>query len=281
MNQVFDFNRWLLLVGKHWGENRKKYLLSLVAIVSLMIIWFSFIFLIEFQRPFVEEMQVATYYIGMGIAGCLFGSFLFAEAASGPKAMHFISVPASALEKLLTALFYGVLLFFICYTAIFYLVDFLMIKIGNSILADHWKEHNLSQTLRPMSVTNVFTGPAGSGEGMPDIFFYFMVIYINLQSAFILGSIYFPGYSFIKTSIALLVVFLFMVFLVVTVMDNFMPRGSFDDGFFSYRIWEGDSFARGVKLPDWMAATLKYLFMYGFLPLFWFATYYRLKEKEV
>src|SRR5690349_5648770 len=112
MNQVFDFKRWLLLVGKHWSENRKKYLLSLVAILALMVIWYSFILLIEHQNPYPEEMQAATYFIGMAIAGCLFGSLFFGEAASGPKAMHFLSVPASAFEKLLISLLYGVILFF-------------------------------------------------------------------------------------------------------------------------------------------------------------------------
>lgn len=47
MNQVFDFKRWLFLVGKHWGENRKRYLLSLVALAALMIIWYIFVMLIE------------------------------------------------------------------------------------------------------------------------------------------------------------------------------------------------------------------------------------------
>src|SRR5688572_10758081 len=113
MNQVFDLKRWLLFAGKHWSENRKKYLLSLVAMVALMVIWYSFVLLIERVNPYPEEMQVGTYYIGLAIVGCLFASLFFSEVGSGPKAMHFLSVPASTFEKLLNALFYGVILFFI------------------------------------------------------------------------------------------------------------------------------------------------------------------------
>lgn len=282
MNQVFDFNRWLLLVGKHWGENRKKYLLSLVALAALLIIWYLFVMLIEMGTPFVEEVQVATYYVGIAIVGCLFGSLVFAEAASGPRAMHFISVPASILEKLLCALLYGVVLFFVCYTVIFYLVDFAMIKISNSILEQYWKEREPTREFVATRLTNVFTKPGNQGSDFPNIFFYFLLIYINGQSAFILGSIYFNGYSFVKTSIALLVIFLAVIFYMANILDGFMPPGHFGEGFFSYVIpGENGGPERGARLPQWMASTIKYLLMYGFLPLLWSATYFRLKEKEV
>lgn len=282
MNQVFDFKRWLFLVGKHWGENRKKYLLSLVALAALMIIWYIFIMLIERRKPFEEEMQVGTYYVGLAIVGCLFGSLIFGEAASGPRAMHFLSVPASLVEKLLCALLYGVVLFFLCYTIIFYLVDFTMIKLSNGILEQYWKERDPSYVFQATNVTNIFTKPTNEGPDLPNIFFYFLVMYINLQSAFILGSIYFSGYSFIKTAIALLVVFLLVIFYMANILDGFMPRGHFGNGFFTYVIpGEDGEPSRGARLPEWMQVSIKYLLMYGFLPLLWFATYFRLKEKEV
>lgn len=282
MNQVFDFKRWLFLVGKHWGENRKRYLLSLIALAALMIIWYIFTMLIERKFPFFEEMQVSIYYVGMAITGCLFGSFIFAEAASGPKAMHFMSVPASIVEKVLCALLYGVVLFFICYTVIFYLVDFTMIKLSNGILEQYWKERDPSYVFVATKVINVFTKPTGAGPELPNIFFYFLLIYINLQSAFILGSIYFSGYSFIKTCIALLVVFLLVIFYMANMLDSFTPQGHFGDSFFTYIIPGKDGEpSRSASLPEWMQISIKYLLMYGFLPLLWLATYFRLKEKEV
>lgn len=281
MNQVFDLKRWLLLVGKHWSENRKKYLLSLVAMVALFVIWYSFVLLLERQNPYPEEMQVATYYIGLAIVGCLFASMFFSEVASGPKAMHFLSVPASIFEKLLNAFFYGVVLFFICYTLIFFLVDFTMIKIANGLAERYWSEHDPSRVWRRMEVANPFGKPYGAGPELPNIYFYFLLIYINLQSAFILGSVYFPGYSFIKTCISLLVLFLFVVFYFVFLANSLMPPGGFSDGFFAYSIREEGAVVRGSILPLWTRVTLTYLFKYGFLPLLWFATYFRLKEKEV
>ena len=283
MNQVFDFNRWLLLMGKHWSENRKKYLLSLLALVALLVIWYSFILIMEHQYPFPDVVQVSTYYVGMALAGCLFGSLVFAELAGGPKAMHYLSVPASTLEKLLTGLLYSVVLFFICYTAVFYLVDYVMVNLSNSILESYWKERDPQHQVIVQKVANVFYN-GGTNPELPDdenFFFYFLLIYFNLQAAFILGSIYFPGYSFIKTCISLLVVFLLFVFLMANVLDGIMPGGHFT-GFFAYQVFEeGSTVPRGVKISDGLAGTIRFLFMYGFMPLFWFATYYRLKEKEV
>lgn len=281
MNQVFDFSRWLLLVGKHWSENRKKYLLALAAIMALMIIWYSFILLIEKQSPFVEEMQVSTYYVGMAIVGCLFGSLIFSDLASGPRAMHHLAVPASALEKLLTAILFSVVLFFICYTVIFYLVDFTMIKIGNNVASEYWQKKDPTHVFKPFEVANVFTKPTYVREEDIPIYFYFLLIYFNGQAAFILGSIYFPTYSFIKTCITLLVVFLSIVFLMGNLLVDWMPRGSFNDGFFSYRVLEGENSYKEVSLAPWLANTIKLLLQYGFILLFWTASYFRLKEKEV
>lgn len=281
MNQVFDIKRWLLLVGKHWSENRKKYLLSLVAIMALHVIWYSFMLLIERGNPFPLEMQLSTYYIGMGIVGCLYGSLLFADLATGPKAMHYMSVPASTLEKLLSALFYGVVLFFICHTAIFYLVDYIMINIGNSILENRFTAIDPNYEWTRQQVFNMFAKPLGAGPEVPNVFFWFLLIYFNLQTAFILGSVYFPAYSFIKTCISLLVVFLVMIFFFANVLDGFMPKGTWDELFIKYHLLEKGEYKRYAKIPDGIATVLKYLFMYGFLPLFWTVTYFRLKEKEV
>jgi hypothetical protein len=283
MNQVFDFKRWLLLVGKHWSENSKKYTLSLAAMLALMVIWYSFVLLLEPRNPYPEEMQVATYYIGMAIAGCLYASLFFADLSSGPRAMHFLSVPASHFEKLLTGLFYAVILFFVCYTLIFYLVDFIMISIANGIesSSEARRQAGLIYEKRMFAV-NVFTQPLGYNHGGTPLYLYFLVIYFNVQSAFLLGSVYFPSYSFIKTCIVLLLLFLFGVFLIGTVLNGLLPDGWFHQGLFSYAIYEeGATEVRGVRLPDWVGVVSKYLAMYGFLPIFWTATYFRLKEKEV
>src|SRR5258706_9653837 len=112
MNQAFSFNRWLLLIGKHWSENRKKYLLALLAITGIILIWFVFNIMMERYRPMGTGTQFGTYYAGLFIVGCLYASTLFSELSSKSKGINYLSLPASQLEKTLCALLYGVVIFF-------------------------------------------------------------------------------------------------------------------------------------------------------------------------
>lgn len=274
MNAVFDLNRWLLYVGKHWNENRKKYLLSLGAIAGLLVLWFSFLILITRQQPIGDNMQVVTYYGGLFICGCLLASLLFADLSDGPKGIHFLLVPASTLEKLLSALLYGVVFFLISYTIVFYLVDFIMVKVAyNAAVA-----HN-TEALSPAAaqVINVFVTPQAQGD---NFYIYFFLVYMGIQSAFLLGSVYFVKFNYVKTAVSVLVIFVCLAFFIHKVMGSFMPDGGFNEPFSIYRIYKpGGDIA--VTLPDWLSNILLFLFKYTMAPVFYVATYFRLKEKEV
>jgi len=275
MNQVFSFNRWLLFVAKHWSENRKKYLLALVAMAGLLLLWHSFVILVERSHPLGVFEQGATYFVGLFLIGCYYGSTLFSDLSGGPKAIHFLSIPASALEKLLTALLFGVVLFFMCYTIIFYAVDIPMMKVANSVAADIWKENG--QAFTPSEVANVFSLFDGGGI---DPFHLMLLIFFPVQSAFTLGSIYFSKYSFIKTAISLLVVFFLTLLLVANVFHEILPRGTYMDNMLSYRAQVGEEF-RAVQLPAWITWIILTLFKYAFAPIIWVTTWFRLKEKEI
>ena len=275
MNAVFDLNRWLLYVGKHWNENRKKYLLSLGAIVGLLVLWFSFLILTSGERPIEVNLQAVTYYVGLFLCGSLLASLMFADLSDGPKAIHFLLVPASALEKLLSALLYGVVLFFISYTLVYYLVDFIMVKVAyNAAVTAH---HTEFLTPAAAQVVNVFVTPHEQGD---NFYIYFLLAYIGIQSAFFLGSVYFVKFSYIKTAVSVLVAFVSLAFFIHKVMGSFVPDGNFYEPFSTYRIYKpsGDV---AVQLPDWLSNILLFLFKYIMAPVFYVATYFRLKEKEV
>ena len=51
MNQFFSLKRFNLLVLKHWADNRKRYGLSVLAFIGLLIAWFLFIMLTDEQPP--------------------------------------------------------------------------------------------------------------------------------------------------------------------------------------------------------------------------------------
>ncbi len=294
MNQSFELSRWLMLVSKHWSENRKKYTLSLIAMAGLLLVWFVFALVMERARPIDDNIQFVTYYFGLFLVGCLYASMLFADLSSKSKGMNYLAIPASHFEKLLCTLFYGVIAFFICYTLLFYLIDAPMVKLSNAIAYSHWqKTHLAGSTFEAGRVLNVFTA-IGDSDNHGDEFYHFLLAYFALQSAFIFGSVYFPKFSFIKTVISLLLISLFFVFFVGKVLNEMMPYGSFYKGITSYRVFHVEAAASGstivtsnditdklVSLPSWIEDVLIFIAKYAFAPIFWTLAYYRLKEKEI
>ena len=282
MNQSFDFGRWWLLVKKHWYENQRKYTLSLLAIAGLLLAWFAFVIFLNPYEPIDFSMQFGTYYFGLMIVGCLYASLLFGDLASSSKGINYLSVPASHLEKLLCALLYGVVIFFVAYTVLFYIVELPMIKISNAVAHAHWsKPLYKSGSFHESEVISVFDMPHRPA-GVPNVFFYFLLAYFALQAAFILGSVYFPKYSFIKTVISLTLACAFLGFLVGQLFHSMMPSGNFYHGITSYNFFTNDDTnGKIVQLPEWIDSAGAFFIRYTFAPIFWITTYFRLKEKEI
>lgn len=282
MNQIFSLNRWLLIIRKHWSENQKKYTLGLLALTGIMIVWFIFNIIMQPYDAMDDTIQYGTYFVGLFIVGCLYGSTLFSELSSKPKGINYLSVPASHFEKTLSALLYGVVVFFVCYTVIFYVADFIMVKIANAVSYAYWeKHHSDGQAFSPRKVVNVFWGNERAGRVSINIAFLFILAYFAIQSAFILGSVYFEKFSFIKTALALIAVFLFIIVFTNKVLGSFTPSGSFNDGFSIYHLYGTGDTDKIIRLPEWINSIVLFLLKYAFAPVFWIVTYFRLKEKEI
>lgn len=274
MNAVFNLNRWLLYISKHWNENKRKYGLSLAAIGGLLVLWYSFVLIIDNRDPLGENIQSITYFVGLCLTGTLFASLIFSDLSEGPKAIHFLLTPASVLEKLLSAILYGVVLFFICYTVLFYAVDFIMVKVANSLVSASMERMHLP--FRPMEVANVFAPSDGS-----PVNFFILLMFFAVQSIFLLGSVYFVKFHFVKTLVAGLIVFLVLVFFVHEVLGSFMPNGSFFQPFTIYRVYDPAHGDVMVQLPEWLSSIMLFLTKYALAPCLWVVAYFRLKEKEV
>ena len=150
MNQFFSFDRFSLLVSKHWADNKKRYLLSILAFAGLLITWFAFTLAIEDDSDRMSlDVQLSTYFFSLFIAGTLYASQYFGGLGSKPKGSNFLLVPASTFEKLLCSLLYTVILFFIVFTAVFYIINFSMVTISNSIYAN-------DATFKQVPVANIF-----------------------------------------------------------------------------------------------------------------------------
>ena len=276
----FSFSRWKLLVSKHWAEHGKRYLLSLLAMAGLLIAWYSFVLTMDKFDPLDTFFQYTAYFIGLFLVGCLFANSLFTTLSSKKEAIGYLSLPASHLEKLLCAILFGVVLFFIAFTLLFYLVDIPMVRLSNYLMERYPRTIPNSTQLFPTNqVYNIFTAEGGP---IPERDFHiFLFGYFAIQSAFLLGSVYFTRYSFIKTIVYTLLFILVFVVFQSEVLQHLLPGGWRTDLTFWHRedgVAGNEQLVRLAPFTDKLILTLA---QYILPPAFWVITYFRLKEKEV
>jgi len=278
-NQYFSMRRWLKIVALHWAGNRKRYLLALPAMLGLLAIWEGFLLIMNRYNPLDDGMQAVTYYTGLLVVGSLFASTAFSDLGSKSRGIAWLAIPASALEKLLCALLFAVLVFFVVYNVIYYAVDIPLVGLCNRLIEVQHRVWSGGYPIQPDAVFNVLKGMPGDRLDRQlhiYLFFYFMV-----QSAFLFGSVYFERYAFVKTIVAVLLCILFFAILDERVIGATIPQG-WDHFLFSEWKSNGDTLrARVVSIPLVASIALVGLLVFGTPLVLWTAAYFRIKEKEV
>jgi hypothetical protein len=276
----FDFRRWRLLVARHWLENRRKYLLFLLAYAGILTAWYAYLMLLNSKAVLGGDIQFPTYFLGLYLAGCLYANTLFADLSSRQDAIHFLALPASRLEKLMTAILFGAIIFFLAYTAVFYLVDIPMMYLSNRLLAMHPQYFPNSSVLIPQcTVYNILSGEDGP---LPEKDYHlFLLGFFTVQAIFMLGTIYFKQYALIKSIIATLVLISLGVLLNERIINSFLPSGWHTHLLSWIRYDENELPSGAVWLPVWLETLFLGVFQYGIPAFIWYITYHRLKEKQI
>ena len=260
MSQFFNQRRFSLLVLKHWADNKKRYTLSLLAYLGLLITWFLFgLFIIrdEGDKGLPDEVQYVTFFFSLFAVGTFYASQYFSDLGSRDRGSHFLLVPASSFEKLLCSLFFTVILFPLLFIMCFYLVDILMVPLANSL-------SGISNTHGKSTIANILEVDffRFNSKQAINLFLFFF----SIESLFLLGSAYFRKYNFIKTIITGFLVFLLVFLLVYIIVEKVLPQRE-DDYYF-------------LKIEKWLPTFLQVL-AYSIAPLAWVATYFKLKAKQV
>jgi hypothetical protein len=220
-----------------------------------------------------KAVQQITFFLSLFAVGTFYASQYFRDLGSRSKGINFLLVPASAFEKLLCSLLYSVVLFFIVFTTAFYLIDVLMVAIANSLPGTE----KLAGKPNVINVFKVIILRFNSDSTINFLLFFFSV-----QSAFLLGSVYFEKYSFIKTIICGFVAGFILFCMMYFFYEHLLPNGGFHKGFLtSFRVHVDGVNDHLVQVPRWIGEVFRFLIMYGIAPFLWIVTYFRLKEKQV
>lgn len=259
MQNSFSLQRLGLLIKKQWYDNAKLYTLSLLALTGVLIItficWASF----NESNRFEEEETFAIFATFLFAVGLILASTTFNSLSDKAKGTYWLTVPATHLEKLLCGILYSVVFYLLVYVLIFVIVQqATFFSIGL----------NPKNSIEKVKLT---------WKGVQVIF----LIFIAVQSLFVLGSVYFERFAFVKTILAAL-----LIFFAYTLIFQFGVKNLFDHsslqmrGLTSFAIW-GEIETKIYRLSSWLDNGVEQLLKYIWAPVLLVAAYFRLREKEL
>lgn len=282
MNNTFNFNRFWLLVKRQWLEFGKIYLISLL-VVTGVIIGFYFYGLPEPDTHTTDPASIYNHdnegfvYLYFRIPLFLVLGFMFISIiASGyfsllgqkPKAIIELMTPASTLEKWLCGVLYTGVLSVFSFLLIFYLTDMVFVnylqKIVGHISYTIPVEINSAPQTILLSVKPFFVEFFSLGQIKT-----LVLTPIMITSVFLLGSVYFNRFHYIKTAVVVMLFCTALIYVIRTVGFWLTANKVQDSASFGFRYSGNEIFT--YMLIGTVLITL----------FFWAVTFFRIKEKEV
>ena len=261
MNQTFNLHRFQLLVRLELSEKGKNYLLMAGMFMGLMLFFMLPITRQKDHSEILFLLHALALFMVVMFGGSLFTGSAFSQYSSPDTGIAALMVPASRLEKYLSALLIN-LLFIIPFTFLFFQLHIWTIDFANN-------------HLNP-----------GQGKYMylpKDLLQYFLSMHIIIQGSVFLGSIYFPKLSYIKTAAVL-----FGTAIAIAATNWYLakyftsnPTNVVAFPFSAWKIWYEESHTNFyVDFPESVQPLINIVPIL-FLLSVWFVAYVRLKEKEI
>jgi hypothetical protein len=274
MNNTFNIQRFGLVLKRKWLEFGKIYLIAMAVALGVILVFYTVAFWpaltdingFAARRLFFREPLFMIF-------GFLFitaiASSYFSHLGQKPKTIIDLLIPASTFEKFLAGVFFTAILATVSFIVLFSLTD--LIFIGKLRSGYHSVQ------------TYTYNGPEGPVAIVKDNVGYFFVhnkpwLFLPLfvapffvTSIFLLGSVYFDKFHYIKTALSVMVFAGIWTFIIVKTgeyltRDKHPVEGGMP-AFYNF----------GKNDIEW-ALTLLILVL---TLIFWAITYVRLKEKEV
>ena len=268
MNQDFSFKRVWMLIQKQGTENAKLYGVGALALFGLLAFAIAIFWIADpdTEPPvstYDEEKLFTIFSFGLWLAGSVFASMSFSMLGSKEKGVHWLMFPATHFEKLICAIFYT--------TVVFGLAYFLFILILDP-LAVAYVSGKPGYRLKRIDWNN----PDGIGRVWP----FLVLTFLGIQALYVLGSVYFKQFSFIKTTVVAAIIISIFIWYVFGLRDAF-----FDNERFNYLTLEKRDYSSHTikiyELSSFGDKLMKFLLWGMWCPVFWTITWFRLKEKEI
>lgn len=252
-NNFLNINRLYLLTRRHIFSNAKGWLVAFGAVSGALLV---ISLLTAYFNPENLPNLAPTYITIMFIGGYILTSNIFSELHDTRKATHYLTVPVSTTERLLSAW----LLTAVVFPILSMLLITLIILIANLLM-------NLTLDFQPFQ--QVFY------NGGYRIF----RTYLITQSIFLLGAAYFRKNNFLKT---VLTMFVFsMVVAALTSAFGYLLLSSLSEG--GGVTLEANSLTVQLEslFMDRIPATARIIYYFLSVPFFLVVSWFTLKERQV
>jgi len=251
-NSFFDINRLKYLILRDFSLNYKTMLIATAAITGFLM--FTGTMSIVFGNNAMNEQSMLGMILPtLILAGFISTSLVFSELNSPHKGYLYLTLPASAFEKLISSWLV---------TSVFHVIFSIALL---SILNIYYMLIAAAFTSLSVPLVNVFSVAVLKPFG----------IYMVVQSIFFLGAIYFRKVNFLKTILAGFV-FIMIISIYTGILGKFLfDQFAIDDKMMNHSIELKFSFENQI------VPIAKFLFWFALAPFFITVSYFRLKERQV
>ncbi|MBN2485429.1 MAG: hypothetical protein JXB34_05620 [Bacteroidales bacterium] len=251
-NNIFNLKRFQFFFKRHLLLNYKALLTAFAAISGALIV--IAVLTSIGSKAIHKESFVVLSYVALFLGGAIITSLSFSELHKPEKSIHYLTLPASGFEKVLSTWLHTSVIFLIVSVGFFYLSWYLASGLAFVI------------TGSPLATLNLFSAGLWKIIG----------VYFIVHPYFFLGAVYFKGYNFLKTLLAL---FLLAVF--QSMVQSVLSLILFGQQFFNSMNAMGPSFTGTDFLENTLLPILKILGFY-IIPVFLLiVSYIRFNEREV
>jgi len=259
MNNTFSFARFLRLFNKHTREQYKAYLMSAAVLAGVLVLTLG---LITYSNDgsLPARVQLTTFGIFLLFSGTIFTSMVFLELGNQKKAIPALTLPVSHFERFIAGWIYSFVIFQLVFFILFFAIDILVLSLGNINPLVH--NELLRMDPKDLETDVIYLG------------------FMFLNSAALLGAIYFQKMHFIKTAFALFI-FVAIVSVINAIMVHLLFGSNIHAGApFKGIFIEENSHYFHLQPTDGGQAIFVALIC-TLVVVLWITAFFRLKEKQV
>jgi len=251
MNEIFSFKRFGLLLKEQIYKNLKLFLMGTIVVFAILCA-LNLIAILSSSNQILDFDTRAGFYVALLFpTGILLSGFWFSSLQKPSIEIGGLLLPASHFEKICIAFVINVLLFIIMYILIVQAVEFVLFQ--DTKFLKIIMKHGLRY-----------------GSNINELYLWFLA----LQSIFLFGSLLFKKLAPIKTAFVLFLIYLLLLIIHIVVLKHVFKNGNFNNIgklFFS---------TYSIKIPLFYEKIME-IVIYSSFPIFWIASYFKLKEKQV